>query len=577
MNHISLWFAALFVYMTNYLIQYREAIRRGDIRAGYDMIDELDRLIADLDDPRYRYDTTAAELRIDFIENCVKLTKAPFYGKPMKLLLWEKAFIEVVYSFEIRDIDSGEWVQRFQEILLLICRKNGKTELIAALLLTELIIGGIGIDIVCSGMDDGTADLCYTAIDTMRLLIDPKSVDTWRNQKGIKCFANNNHIYKLANSTRQREGRNIDIAALDEVWSLPADGDIYKSIQQSTSVKDSYKIFMFGSEGFVADGFLDRKRTEYTEIVRGEDDSEVSKRKLPWIYTQDSEQEVWNTNVEGINPDWEKSNPSIGKIKKWTYLRDRVDEARKSKIDRVFVLCKDFNFHQNAATIWLNTEDYTYLAEFDPNAFRGAVCLGAVDMSETTDMTSARVVVMRAGDPHKYIIQHYWIPESKLESADDKNAGADYEEWAKQGLLTICEGNDNDLTLVADWFYKLYCDYGFRLYKCGYDVKFSKEFLRRMDEYGFDCEMVIQNALTLSNAMKLCEADFKAQLINYNLNPIDKWCLGNAVMQADKYGNCMAVKIPGQPSKRIDGAVTFIILYEMYRRYRSDFTKTIKK
>lgn len=569
-----MWFAALFVYMTDYLIQYREAIRRKEIRAGYDMIDELDRLIADLDDSQYRYDTAAAELRIDFIENCVKLTKAPFYGKPMKLLLWEKAFIEVVYSFEIRDIDSGEWVQRFQEILLLICRKNGKTELIAALLLTELIIGGIGIDIVCSGMDDGTADLCYTAIDTMRLLIDPKSVDTWRNQKGIKCFANNNHIYKLANSTRQREGRNIDIAALDEVWSLPADGDIYKSIQQSTSVKDSYKIFMFGSEGFVADGFLDRKRTEYTAIVRGEDDSEVSKRKLPWIYTQDSEQEVWDTNEDGINPDWEKSNPSIGTIKKWTYLRDRVEEARASKVDRVFVLSKDFNFKQSAAAVWLGTEDYTYAEYFEPDEFMGALCLGAVDMSETTDMTSARVVVMRAGDPHKYIIQHYWIPESKLDNSDDKQAGAHYADWAREGKLTICEGNDIDLTLVADWFYKLYCDYGLRLYKCGYDVKFSKDFLRHMDEYGFDCEMVIQNAVTLSNAMKLCEADFKAQLIRYNQNPVDRWCLGNAGMQADKYGNCMAVKI--QPSMRIDGAVTFIILYEMIRRYRTDFKAAVK-
>lgn len=572
-----MWFAALFCFKamaTNYLTQYREAIRRGEIRAGYDMIDELDRLIADLDDPQYLYDTADAELRIDFIENCVKLTKAPFYGKPMKLLLWEKAFIEVVYSFKIRDIDSGEWVSRFQEILLLICRKNGKTELIAALLLTELVIGGVGIDIVCSGMDDGTADLCYTAIDTMRLLIDPKSVDTWRNQKGIKCFANNNHIYKLANSTRQREGRNIDIAALDEVWSLPADGDIYKSIQQSTSVKDSYKIFMFGSEGFVADGFLDRKRTEYTAIVRGEDVSEVSKRKLPWIYTQDSEQEVWNTNEDGINPDWEKSNPSIGKVKKWTYLRDRVEEARGSKVDRVFVLSKDFNFKQSAATVWLGTEDYTYVEYFEPDEFIGALCLGAVDMSETTDMTSARVVVMRKGDPHKYIIPHYWIPESKLENSDDKQAGAHYAEWARDGLLTICEGNDIDLTLVADWFYKIYKEYGFRLYKCGYDVKFSKEFLKRMDEYGFDCEMVIQNAITLSNAMKLCEADFKSQLIRYNQNPIDRWCLGNAGMQTDKYGNCMAVKI--QPSMRIDGAVTFIILYEMLRRYRTDFKAAVK-
>ena len=195
-------------------------------------------------------------------------------------------------------------------------------------------------------------------------------------------------------------------------------------------------------------------------------------------------------------------------------------------------------------------------------------------MSETTDMTSARVVVMRAGDPHKYIIPHYWIPESKLENSDDKQAGAHYAEWARDGLLTICEGNDIDLTLVADWFYKIYKEYGFRLYKCGYDVKFSKEFLKRMDEYGFDCEMVIQNAVTLSNAMKLCEADFKSQLIRYNQNPIDRWCLGNAGMLTDKYGNCMAVKI--QPSMRIDGAVTFIILYEMIRRYRTDFKAAIQ-
>lgn len=192
--------------MSNYLLQYREAIRRKDTLAGHDMIDELDNLIENLDDPLYIYDTRDAELRIAFIENCVKLTKSPFYGKPMKLLLWEKAYIEVLYSFKMRSLDTGEWVDRFQESLLLITRKNGKTELIAALMLAELVLGTPGSDIVCSGTDDGTADLAYTAVDTMRLLIDPKSVDTWRNQKGIKCLANNNHIYKLSDGTRQKEG-----------------------------------------------------------------------------------------------------------------------------------------------------------------------------------------------------------------------------------------------------------------------------------------------------------------------------------------------------------------------------------
>lgn len=562
--------------MSNYLLQYREAIRNGEIIAGYDMIQELDNLIADLDNPEYRYITDDAEIRIDFIENCIKLTKAPFYGQPMILMLWEKAFIEVVYSFKVRSIDTGNWVDRFQEILLLITRKCGKTELIAALLITELIIGDYGIDIVCSGMDDGTADLAYQAVDTMRLMIDPKSVDTWRNQKGIKCMINGSHIYKLSNSTRQREGRNIDVCSIDEIWSLPADGDIYKSVQQSTSVKERYKIFMFGSEGFVNDGFLDRKRAEYQAIIDKEDERESAKRKLPWFYTQDSESEVWNTDAKGISKIWEKSNPSIGQIKKWSYLRDRVDEARKSKSDRVFVLCKDFNFKQNSAQAWLNTEDYKYSAVFDIETFRNALCLGAVDLSETTDMTSAKILLMKKDDRTKYIYQHYWIPESKLDNADDKNAGAKYREWAKEGILTICEGNDIDLTLVADWFYTLYRDYNIRLYKCGYDVKFSKDFLKRMDEYGFDYEMIMQNKLTLSNAMKLCESDLKAQYVNYNENDIDAWCLGNAAMEVDNVGNCQAVKIAGQPGKRIDGAVTFIILYECYRRFRSDFIKMLK-
>lgn len=559
----------------SWLLKYREAIRTGKVLAGFDMIKELDNLIADLDDTQYTYDTADADLRISFIEGCIRLTKAPFYGMPMRLLLWEKAYIEALYSFKIASIDTGDFVDRFQETLLLITRKNGKTELIAALQLTELILGRAGSDIVCSGMDDGTADLAYQAIDTMRLLIDPKSVDTWRNQQGIKCFANKNHIYKLSASTRQREGRNIDVAGIDEVWSLPEDGDIYKSIQQSTSTKDNFKIFLFGSEGFV-DGFLNRKRSEYQKIIDGEDDSEAAKRKLPWLYTQDSEREVWDTNADGINPAWEKSNPSIGAVKKWSYLRDRVDEARSSKSDRVFVLSKDFNFKQTSAVSWLAYDEFHYPAKYSIDDFHGALCLGGVDMAETTDMTSAKILMMRANDRTKYILQHYWIPESKLLDADDKNAGAQYQEWARQGLLTICEGNDVDLSCVADWFYQIYKDYGLRLYKCGYDQKFSKEFRRRMDEYGFDCEIVIQDKRTLSNAVKLCEQDFKSHLINFNENPVDFWTFGNAAVEVDNRGDCQLVKIKGQSSKRIDGAVALVIAYEMYRRYRADIAKSLK-
>ena len=562
--------------MSCYLLQYRDATRRGEIVAGVELITELDNLISDLDDPRYIYDTRDAETRIDFMENCIRLTKSPFYGKPMKLMLWQKAFIEVVYSFKMADRTYTDAdgrvrpVDRFQKIVLLIGRKNTKSETCSALELTESIVGNEGADLVCSSNDDIQASILYDAIDTMRLMIDPEQIDTRKNQRFIKILATNSKIFKLSDRTRNKEGRNIDFAVIDEVHEMK-DNVILKSIEQSQSLKDNPKLIIITTEGFVNDGALDEILRECRRVINDEDDGVSAERLLPWLYTQDSEQEIWNNEKT-----WEKSNPSLGIVKKWDYLRTQIDQAKKSKADRVFVLSKDFNFKQNNAQAWLNVEDYKYSAVYDLEQFRGALCLGAVDLSETTDMTSAKILLMRKNDRTKYIYQHYFIPESKLTDADDKAAGAKYKEWAKAGLLTICEGNDIDLTLVADWFFNLYKDYGIRLFICGYDVRFSKEFLKQMDVYGFDCEMVIQNKQTLSNAMKLCEADLKAQFVNYNENDIDAWCLGNAAIDVDNLGNCQAVKIPGQPNKRIDGAVTLIILYEMYRRYRSDFIKMLK-
>ena len=556
--------------MSNYLLEYREAIGSGEIIAGAELITELDNLIADMRNPRYIYDTTDAETRIDFMENCIRLTKSPFYGKPMELMKWQKAFIEVVYSFKFADktyIDPSGFerhIDRFQKIVLLIGRKNAKSETCSGLTLTESIVGNEGADLVCSSNDDSQASILYNAIDTMRLMIDPNQQDTRKNQRCIRILATNSKIFKLSDRTRNKEGRNIDFAVVDEVHEMKTN-IILKSIEQSQSLKDNPKLIIITTEGFVVDGALDEILRDCRRVIHGEDTGVAAERLLPWLYTQDSEQEVWADERS-----WQKSNPSLGTVKKWDYLRTQIDMARKSKSDRIFVLSKDFNFKQNSVQAWLGVEDYKYEAVYDLETFRNALCLGAVDLSETTDMTSAKILICKKGMKTKYIHSHYWIPESKLENSDDTEAGAKYKEWAKQGLLTICDGNDIDLTLVADWFFQLYKEYGFRLYKCGYDVRFSKEFLRRMEEYGFESELVLQNKLTLSNAMKLCEADLKARNVNYNQNEIDAWCLGNAAMEMDNLGNVQAVKVDGQPSKRIDGAVTLIIAYEMYRRYRSD-------
>lgn len=551
----------------SFLLEYLARIECGEIIVGQELWQELRNLKDDFLSDAYFYDTDDALLRIDFMENCVRLTKSPYYNKPMVLMLWQKAFVEAVYSFKMSETNVG----RFKKIILLIARKNTKSETCSALALSELIVGNMGSDIVCSSNDDMQASITYDAIDTMRMLIDPDQLDTKRNQRFILNKSNGSKIFKMSDRTKNKEGRNIDFAIVDETHEMK-ENIIGKSIEQSQSLKDNPKFINITTEGFVIGGYLDDELKKARAVINGEDDGISAQRLLPWLYTQDSEQEVWQDRRS-----WVKSNPTLGIVKRWDYLDEQVDIARTSKADRIFVLSKDFNIKQNSAESWLNLEDYDYKAVYNIEDFRGCICLGAVDLSETTDLTCAKVLLMKPNDKTKYIYTMYFIPESKLEDSDDWNAGARYKEWAAKGLITITEGNDIDLAVVADWFYKLYVDYGIQLFKCGYDQRFAKDWINQMENYGWSKEndliMIWQNAQTLSNAMKLCEADFKHQLINFGDNELDKWCLKNAGIKVDDRGQCLCVK--QETAKRIDGAVTLIILYETYRRYRTEWKQIL--
>ena len=552
-------------YSNGYLEEYYEQIISGQIIAGHELTEELSKLMEEMNDDRYIYDTRDADLRMDFMEHCVKLTKSPFYGQPMILMLWQKAFISAMYGFKM----AADLTDRFRRVLLLIARKNTKSETCSGLALTELITGNDGSDIVCSSNDDNQANILYQAIDTMRLMIDPKQQDTWKNQQWIKCKINGSKVFKLSDRTRNKEGRNIDFGIVDEVHEMK-DNTIIKSIEQSQSLKPNPKLILITTEGFVNGGFLDEELVKARQILNGEDDSISAERYLPWLYTQDSEQEVWQDERT-----WMKSNPTVGTVKRWDYLREQVDKARRSKADRMFTLSKDFNFKVSNSEAWIMGELLDYNRGFELDSFRGSLALGGVDLAETTDMCSAKILLLNPEDKNtKFIHQMYWIPESKLKASDDKESGAKYEEWARQGILRITEGNEVDVSAVADWFYELYRDHKIRLYKCGYDQRFAKDFLKRMDDYGFDTEMIYQNRYVLSSPMRLVEADIRDQAINFNNNEIDKWCLMNTSVQVWDTGHIMPVKIKGQAARRIDGTLSLIMVYEMLRRYKTDMIGT---
>ena len=549
----------------NHLQIYADMIERGEVIVGEYIEKEINNLLNDLNDSRFVYDTTEADRRFAFEQKFCLQSKAPFYNKPIELMAWQMAFFEPLYSFHWRE--SGR--RRFVESLLLVGRKNGKSTMFAADGNADLFIGEGGVSLVCASNDDRQARLIWREIGGMRGRLDPKKKITGQNLTEIVNHTKNIEIFRLSSKTQNKDGFNIDKAFVDESHDMQ-DDEITQAIWRGMSSKDEPLFMNCTTQGFINGGYLDKKIEYCRKVIDGEIDDPAI---LPFLYENDNEVEIWE------NPEsWEKSNPSIRYgVKKTSKMARDLEVAKHDNGARIHMLCKDFNIKQNTAAAWLNDEDFNYTQDAKTlEDFRGCFALAAVDLSETTDLTNAKILLMRPNDPTKYIFSHYWIPEGKLEKADDSSAGADYRRWARDGLLTICAGYDNNLTEVADYLAGLKKQYNIRILKCGYDQRFAREFLERMDEYGIETERILQTPDVMSSPMKQTEAELKAHLINYGNNPVDCWCLSNTSVKVDNLGRIMAVKIGGQYSRRIDGAVTLIILYATLQRFKTEFYNLIK-
>lgn len=563
----------------SFLLEYIHLCKGGKITIGQELMMQLDECLSHFNDPEIKVDFEDAHKRIKFIESKCKHFEAPFAGKPFKLELFQKAVIEAIYIFKIFDDEIGRFVRLYQDVLYLVGRKNGKTPFISALCLAEFFCGEMGTKILCSSNDYEQADLMFQAINSMREESKSLAAVTRSNIKGIHfgnpkkikkrgkfSYQNKGQIRKISAKTGAKEGKNIKVGAVDEVHELK-DNTSVMPIRQALSTQDEPLYIELTTEGIINDGYLDDRLKEARQALNGELDRP---RWLIWLYTQDSEQEVWQDESS-----WVKSNPGLGVIKKWSFLRKMIEEAKTSKPMRVFVLSKDFNIKQNNASAWLTPEDIKNEETFDLEEFRGAFAIGGVDLSKSGDLASARAIFMKPGSQKKYMIQKYFIPESKLEELTREDLEK-FKEWIRNDLIAVSPGNENDFSLITAWFVRLFKDYGIRFYKIGYDKWSAKYWVKEMDEYGFDCVRVSQEDWnSMSEPMKLVEADLKSDLINYNNNPIDKWCLENTALSFNTKMDIRPVKVQGKEDKKIDGAVTMIIGYRVYIDHRTEFLSLV--
>jgi phage terminase large subunit-like protein len=371
-----------------------------------------------------------------------------------------------------------------------------------------------------------------------------------------------NKIKKLSAQSRNKDGYNIEVGCIDEVHEM-TDSKVYDAIKQSQSTKAEPLIFIITTEGNTVGGFLDNKLDYVRKMIKGEIQDE---KILPWLYTQDSVNEIYEDKRN-----WQKSNPSLGTVKTYSYLEDLMNKSKHDLATRVTMLSKDFNVKQLEQGSWLSFDDLSNDETYTLEDLKNSYAIAGVDLSSTTDLTAAVLLIIKNGK--KFIIPHFFMPSGVIEKRREED-NVPYDIWVKRGLITVTEGNQNDFTLVTQWFMMMIRTYEIRPLWVGYDPWNSQYWTKEMEELGFNMEKVRQGIYSLSEPMKQLEADLKNSKVVYNNNPILKWNLANTQAKVDVNGNIQPSKLNSR-YKRIDGSVALIIAYAVLNRYKLEYENMI--
>ncbi len=542
----------------NWILKYWDEIGSGNILVSQKVYKEYGKLIDDIRDPKgeWIFDEGRAERPIQFIETFCRQSKGEWIGKPVQLQLFQKAYISALFGFVHKD--TG--IRRFKETLFLVARKNGKSTMLAGIALYMLIAdneGGAEIYSVATKKDQ--ARIIFTEAVNMVKQSPALSKHIHKRKSDMYMPLTFSKMEPLASDSNSLDGLNSHCVIIDELHAI-RDRNLYEVMKQSMSARRQPLLVMITTAGTVRECIYDDIYDYAAKVIDGVIDDE---RFLPIMYELDNRDEWVDWHM------WQKANPGLGSIKKFEDLAEKVERAKNNARDLPGVLCKDFNIRESTAQAWLPFEIINNDETFDINEFRGSYAIGGVDLSSTTDLTCATIVLMKPGSNKKYVMQQYFMPGEIIEqrAKEDK---VPYDIWKAQGLLTACEGFKVNYSDVTAWFLKLFNKYDIRPLWIYYDPWNSSYWVQEMKDYGFQMVEARQGYKTLSQPMKELEADLRNKQINYNNNPILKWNLTNVVAKRDENDNIRPVKGKNLRA-RIDGAVSLLITYVGLQEHLSDY------
>lgn len=531
----------------NFIEEYLKEIQAGKRIVCKRTRRQYEKLVDDIKHPKggYIFDQARAERPIAFIERFCKHSKGEWAGRPLRLELFQKAFISALFGF----VDSKTGYRKYRETLFYVARKNGKSVMLSGLALYMLIAdqeAGAEVYSVASKKDQ--AKIIYEETFNM-VRQSPDLIQVIKKRKSDLYFPLTfSKFQPLGKNSDTLDGLNSSLVIIDELHSIK-DRNLYEVMKQSQSARRQPLLVMITTAGTVRECIFDDMYKYACGVCDG---TITDPHFLPIIYELDNKEE-WLDPMK-----WEKANPGLNRIKKLDDLISKVERAKQSPRDLTGVLVKDFNVIQTVASTWITFDDAANPETFELERFKGYYAIGGADLSRSGDLTAATLLFMDKQEK-RYVTQMYFLPKDSFEKRV-KEEKIPYDKWYEAGLLRLCEGNSINYSDVTAWFLEMVEKYDVTPAWIYYDPYSAAYWVQEMQSNGFNMVKCFQGVKTLSLPMQQLGQDLAAKKVNYNANPLLLWCITNTGVKTDVNGNIQPIKATN-PKYRIDGLASLLDAY----------------
>ena len=546
----------------NPIYQYYQKIKDGSITVGSYILQIYEKIITGLESREFVYDAKKANFAIDWIEAHAFHTEGHLAPGPLKLELWQKAILACMYGIVDKD---GK--RQFREIVLIVARKNGKSLFAAAIAKYNWFVdGGYGAKVYTIAPKLDQADIIYNNIWQMTLL-DPEwqsrkeqleadkkaklrtdDPDLARHRMTDLCIpGTNGTVKKIAFSAKKSDGFNPSLCICDEIASWEGDKGLkqYEVMKSGMGARLEPMLFSCSTAGYINDSIYDELLSRATRFLKGDSNE---KRLLPFLYIVDDPTK-WNDLDE-----LQKSNPNLGVSVSVDYLLEEIAVAEGSLSKKREFLCKYCNIKQNSSQAWLNAQDVAacFGDELQLDDFRRCYCVGGIDLSQTTDLTAAVIVIEKNGILN--VFAHFWMPESRIAEASARD-NVPYEIYRQKGWLSLSGENFVDYHDCHQWFDDLLDNYKIYPQEIGYD-RYSSQYLVQEMETSYQMDDVFQGT-NLTPVIREVEGLIRDRKFNFGNNDLLKIHLLNSALKMDVEQNKVKlVKIAAK--EHIDGTAALL-------------------